>query len=669
MVLLVRKGVQELDLREPARSHALLLMRRLSPAMEEVPDPDAWVAGLEYLAARVEQPALVPEAIAARHDLPAWRMMAVLDRLREETRYRAYVGEWIREGSPRYGEPVEDPTVEEEIEEEIEDDLEEEIEERDPPLGDETDDLLEDVLPEGDSSGGSPSSPVAIEEPVPGPDVPARWQAPFLPYEWQRAAARAWETAGGRGIMEVVTGAGKTALAAFLYARLLDRLTAEDRELQLIVVVPRIELVRQWGRELRHLLQLQGIRLGEYHGNHRCKPELQDILLITQDSARRVLMRMRFDRPTLLVADECHRLGAPAASRILTRPYTWTLGLSATPERGGDLGFEEILVPRLGPVIYRYRYQEAVRDGIIARFRVVRVAVSLLPEEHREYSRLTETITRSLQRLKARYPALRGAMGHRFWQILGALKRDHPEDDSFERLTAATSERRGIVHLAHEKLEVIRLLAGHLTPPTRVLCFHERIEAADQLLETCHQAGRRAVVYHSRIPDPVRKDTLEDFRQGGADWLIACRSLDEGLDVPTVDTIVIAAGSKSPRQLIQRLGRALRIQGGDKIATVYLLEVTGIEDRESERDGLADLHDAADAMERVAGRNLGAWLRQDGEASMDRALSTAAPRKAEPRGAMGTIRRLGGLLRRLGRNTWTGTSDTESYYDKDRSPD
>ncbi|MFN2317208.1 MAG: DEAD/DEAH box helicase, partial [Gemmatimonadales bacterium] len=613
MIQSVRRGVQELGLREPEQSHALLLARRLTSQDApggEISDPGAWIAGLEYLATRVERPDAVLGPIAERHNLTTWRVTGILGTLRETTRYREYIGEWIREGCPRY-EPVEPvlavdgSTEDEEVEEATVGSLL--LSEYEAATVGE-----DEASVDAPQEAPPPSISVALEDPPPGPEVPTRWRAPFLPYQWQRDAARAWEVAGGRGILEVVTGAGKTALAAFLFARLLDRLEARGHEAQLIVVVPRIELVRQRGRELRRLLNLKGLRVGEYHGGNRCKAELQDVLLITQDSARRVLQRMRFDRPVFLVADECHRLGAPAASNILIRPYTWTLGLSATPERGGDLAFEEILVPRLGPVVYRYRYQDAVRDGIIARFRIVRIAVNLTQEERQEFDQRSEAVSRTLNALKARFPVLRTATGNRFWQILGALKRDNPTDERFDRLTAAANERRAIVHLAREKLAVVRVLAQHLVPPTRVLCFHERIEAADRLLEICQGAGRKAVKYHSQVQEPARSNALTQLRNGTADWLVACKSLDEGVDVPTVDTIVVVAGTRSPRQLIQRLGRALRIGDGGKTATVFLIEVAGVDDQALAADDLADLRLAAESVEEVAGPALLDWLRLGG---------------------------------------------------------
>lgn len=63
-----------------------------------------------------------------------------------------------------------------------------------------------------------------------------------------------------------------------------------------------------------------------------------------------------------------------------------------------------IHVPRLGPVIWKYGYREAIRDGIIARYSVARVKVTFTPDEARAYDEHSERVKRLLD-------ALSGALG------------------------------------------------------------------------------------------------------------------------------------------------------------------------------------------------------------------------------------------------------------------
>jgi superfamily II DNA or RNA helicase len=46
-------------------------------------------------------------------------------------------------------------------------------------------------------------------------------------------------------------------------------------------------------------------------------------------------------------------------------------------------------------------------------------------------------------------------------------------------------------------------------------------------------------VYHSQLNDKRRDEVLKQLRNIGASALLACKSLDEGLDVPSVDVGVV----------------------------------------------------------------------------------------------------------------------------------
>ena len=346
--------------------------------------------------------------------------------------------------------------------------------------------------------------------------------------------------------MRVVTGAGKTVLALYLYGRLLDRSRSQEIVPQLIIVVPRVALVEQWRRELHRTLDLSGLALGVYHGEERCLPSAVDVLIITQDSARNVLPRVRSRRPTLLIADECHRLGAPAASQVFRREYDWTLGLSATPERGGDFGFETVLTPKLGPIVWTYGYADAVRDGIIARFRLGRLQIQLTEREKICYVERSVAVKQLYEALRNAYPSLRNAHGRRYFQTFGHLRNHNPGDERFDAFTAAATARRGVVHLAEQKLAAVETLIEVLDSDRRVLVFHELISAADEILALLRRKRIAATVYHSALSPKEREDNLRAFRGGHAKWLVACRSLDEGLDIPAVDTVILVSVQRLP---------------------------------------------------------------------------------------------------------------------------
>ena len=76
----------------------------------------------------------------------------------------------------------------------------------------------------------------------------------------------------------------------------------------------------------------------------------------------------------MLIADECHRVGATEMSKVLSVRRRYSLGLSATPDReeeedgegGQGVRYEDSLVGKeLGGVIYELTLAKAVELGIV----------------------------------------------------------------------------------------------------------------------------------------------------------------------------------------------------------------------------------------------------------------------------------------------------------------
>ena len=87
--------------------------------------------------------------------------------------------------------------------------------------------------------------------------------------------------------------------------------------------------------------------------------------------------------------------------------------------------------------------------------------------------------------------------------------------------------------------------------------------------------------------------TLTRFAKGELDLLIACHRISEGVDIKTVDTVVLFSSNASRLETIQRIGRALRISqtNPDKKALIVDFVYTEGESSadESRKDWLAKL--------------------------------------------------------------------------------
>lgn len=123
----------------------------------------------------------------------------------------------------------------------------------------------------------------------------------------------------------------------------------------------------------------------------------EPIIIAVINSARRFPEACSKDRKVFLVVDECHRAGSPGNAKAPQGTFVATLGLSATPEREYDEGFQTFIAPVLRPVIYEYTYRDAANDGVISPFSLTNVHVETLPDEEEKYRRLTRRIALAMR--------------------------------------------------------------------------------------------------------------------------------------------------------------------------------------------------------------------------------------------------------------------------------
>ena len=153
-------------------------------------------------------------------------------------------------------------------------------------------------------------------------------------YSWQDDCIRSWFEAGQRGTVKVVTGGGKTLLALAIAERLQNN---NDSDLRLAIVVPTIVLMNQWYEEFEQRSNLPGSMVGRLGGGYDDNfSEGRRILICVLASAYKMLPALvneDIGSHLLLIADECHRVGATEMSKVLSVRRKYSLGLSATPER------------------------------------------------------------------------------------------------------------------------------------------------------------------------------------------------------------------------------------------------------------------------------------------------------------------------------------------------
>ena len=360
----------------------------------------------------------------------------------------------------------------------------------------------------------------------------------IVPRRWQAEAVEVWAKEL-RGIARVVTGGGKTVFSYLC----LEKFFAEYSNGRAIIVVPTLALLDQWFVDICDATDLDEMEVACYSGGSRPEQPAR-INIVVLNTARRVAQELAQSSPTILIVDECHRAGAIENSRALKGFHEATLGLSATPERESDDGFESRIVPALGPIIHSYDYLEAKADGVIVDFKLINVEIGL---DHDDVNWI---------------PILSGERD--------GLARRNADPSEGQRLHEVAS--RKIARSTEHAMRVpwaAKLALCHRGE--RVIIFHERVVSLERITNLLSKFGQNSVAYHSQLAESHRRDNLRLFRRGMVNMLVTCRALDEGANVPEANVAIVASSTSSTRQRIQRLGRVLRPAPGKRHAIVYTL--------------------------------------------------------------------------------------------------
>ena len=439
--------------------------------------------------------------------------------------------------------------------------------------------------------------------------VPGSWTLTknLLLAPWQEDARDSWFAAGGRGTIKVVTGAGKTIVALAIA----ERLQHQDPDLRVAIVVPTIALMNQWVDTIRKLSDLPERALARMGGGYHDELDnTKRVIIAVLASARRELpetvRKWGAGENLLLVADECHRAGAPEMSAVFQTPRCYSLGLSATPERDDgnqDEGTSEYanspLGREIGPIVYEMAFAEAIRLGVLPPFEIHHLGLPLTPAESTRYEALSRSINEARRELMSASPSARNFSGERLvaWARRASSGGKSNLSALAYRFLNDTTRRKQLLYRAESRVAATHQLVHRSlneTTDARVILFHESISEVVTLYNLLRGDGLPVVMEHSQLPSHLREETLELFRSGTAQVIVSARSLIEGFNVPEADLGIIVASSSSPRQRIQSIGRVLRTYrnryGETKASRVCILYVrNSVDEHIYEREDWDDL--------------------------------------------------------------------------------
>lgn len=274
-----------------------------------------------------------------------------------------------------------------------------------------------------------------------------------------------------------------------------------------VIIVPTQALLLQTATDLENML---GMTVGRYGAGHNSK---EDVTVTTMASLKKLLSEDLSYNITVVV-DECHHGKSDQIfDRIFIVPGAYRFGMSGTPltyQRLSDLK----LIGATGDVIYEETNAELISAGWSAKpiIKFRKIADPKLPAKSKDFQDIYR----------------QGIVSN-------------PRRNSIIASIASKERSRG---------------------PVLIICnWVEHVNNIVALDDSFLQAT-------GSTPTRELEQLLLSFNNSH-DVLVTSPVFGEGVNIPSVATLIMAGGNKSHIQILQRIGRGLRVTEGKDTLHVY----------------------------------------------------------------------------------------------------
>lgn len=351
----------------------------------------------------------------------------------------------------------------------------------------------------------------------------------FKPRKWQTEFFEHWEerAPGAPFLLTVIPGGGKTMAALEVARRYLE--AAPDR--QVFIVVPTRNLCEQWKQEaVRFGIELQTREFGTGF-----KDGFQGaVCTYSAVASQRLVFRKRCSiAPTLVILDEVHHCGDEATFgegvRDAFELAKEKLLMSGTPWKsdGSAIPFVNYDADGYAKADYNYGQTRAVSEEVVRFLTFDHAAASVRNDRTGDIEMLSASMS----------------------------------DDDAQSLLRMVLDPNGEyvrqqIALAHKRLVECRKAipdAGALA--ACIDQFHARgIARAIEEVTGC----KPSIIV---TDDDLNNDSVERFRNGTTEWLVAVRQVSEGTDIKRLQVLCYLTNVTSELFFRQLIGRVSRVRG------------------------------------------------------------------------------------------------------------
>ncbi len=379
--------------------------------------------------------------------------------------------------------------------------------------------------------------------------------------DYQEKAIKAWVDNNYHGFFVMATGTGKTWTAIYSAKKLM-----EQKDAIMVVCAPYKHLIKQWAEDLIKVFPEAKIILVSSE-NPEWETQLNKAIIqkkydkdkkiivvstITSFYLKRFITTLlKSPDEKLLIVDEAHRFTKHA--EVLKRYFHYMLGLSATPFSGKSTAKGKELMDFFGGQVFDLPIESALERGFLVPYYYHPIYVhSTLEEEDR----------------------------FRFYsqKIASCFKNNVLVNKDL--LVKSLRGRLRVISMAEEKQTKIKGIIEPFKNTDHFVVYcgdgrlfdenkGEEIRHIQSIKQVLSDTGFRVSQFTAKESMADRMKLVESFNKGDISALAAIRCLDEGINIPSIESALILSSNDDYREFVQRRGRILRTFKNKTCAHIY----------------------------------------------------------------------------------------------------
>jgi len=385
--------------------------------------------------------------------------------------------------------------------------------------------------------------------------------SPIKLRDYQEEAINAWVNNKYHGFYVMATGTGKTWTAIYSAQKLI-----KEKPAMIVICAPYKHLVRQWADDVEKAFPDARLIMVSHENpsweqqivqeviRKQYNPQNQIIIISTIRSFKMPRFLSAIKKSTeekLLIVDEAHRF--TERPDFLKDVFQYMLGLSATPYSGSSPNKGLELMAWFGGQVFNLPIEVALERGFLVPYNYYPIYVSATEEEEGKFRYHTQ-------------------------KILSCFKNNRCVNE--ELLVKSLRNRLRVISMAEEKQSRIHEIVSDISEKDHFVVYcgdgklfdnnaGEELRHIQSIKRVLHSHGYKPSQFTATENMTVRMELVDAFNKGEIDSLVAIRCLDEGINIPSIQSALVLSSNDDYREFVQRRGRILRTYKKKKYANIY----------------------------------------------------------------------------------------------------